>query len=396
MAASMRIYDEERRRRVVVRHHLGRTGGDGVVAVDGVAALHSSDPVTPYLAARARVAGLTVAHLDRLLFEERSLWRMHAMRRTLFVVRSDEVEVFEAGAARDIARKERKRLRDWLAAEMAPTEAEAWLEEVSARVVETISRRGEARTPEIVQDVPELDRTLVVGSGRWTTETPVSSRLLFLLAMEGDLVRTRQAGSWRSSQYAWAPADAWLRRPRGRLDEAEGRTALAARYLATHGPATMTDLRWWTGWTVANTRHALDGLEVTTVELDSGETGYLLAADTDPVDSIYPTVAFLPGLDPTPMGWKDRGWYLGPHGGELFDRNGNVGPTVWLDGRIVGGWAQRADSEVVYELLEEVGQEGETMVEVESRELTEWLDGTVVTPRFRTPLEKELSSEAIK
>ena len=65
-------------------------------------------------------------------------------------------------------------------------------------------------------------------------------------------------------------------------------------------------------------------------------------------------VALLPGLDPTVMGWKERDWYLGPHAARLFDRNGNAGPTVWSDGRVVGGWGQRRDGVVEAELLEPV------------------------------------------
>ena len=67
-----------------------------------------------------------------------------------------------------------------------------------------------------------------------------------------------------------------------------------------------------------------------------------------------------PTLDPTTMGWKEREWYLGPHERVLFDRNGNAGPTVWWDGRVVGGWSQREDGEIVFELLEDVGAERPT------------------------------------
>ena len=64
----------------------------------------------------------------------------------------------------------------------------------------------------------------------------------------------------------------------------------------------------------------------------------------------------------TTMGWKERDWYLGAHGPTLFDRNGNAGPTVWWDGRVVGGWSQRRDGEIVYRLLEDVGSEAERAV----------------------------------
>jgi hypothetical protein len=92
------------------------------------------------------------------------------------------------------------------------------------------------------------------------------------------------------------------------------------------------------------------------------------------------------------MGWKERTWYLGEHGGPLFDRNGNVGPSIWWGGRIVGGWGQIADGEVVFRLLEDIGTNGAESVAAEADRLTEWLAGVVVTPRFRTPLEVELAA----
>ncbi len=58
------------------------------------------------------------------------------------------------------------------------------------------------------------------------------------------------------------------------------------------------------------------------------------------------------------MGWQARDWFLGEHRAALFDRTGNIGPTVWWEGRVVGGWAQRASGEIVLRLLEDIGADG--------------------------------------
>ncbi|HEX2153324.1 MAG TPA: winged helix DNA-binding domain-containing protein [Acidimicrobiia bacterium] len=386
----MRIDDSERRRRLVWRHHLGRSAADPLEAVEGVAAFHSSDPVTPYLGMWARISDFEREQLDEALYEARVLWRMHAMRRTLFVVPSCRWPVFEAGASRDIARQERRRLEQWLAAEMPADTIPTWLEETSARVMEVVEK-GEFRTQELSGEVPELNRQIMMGSGKWRQKAPVSSRLLFLLAMEGSIVRTHPTGSWRSSGYRWTAASSWWDRAPSPMNEEEGRTALARRYLESHGPVTLVDLRWWTGWTAAKAKAALSRLEVVKVTLDSGDEGYVLADDAEFADEPAPTTAFLPGLDPTPMGWKERDWYLGPHGQALFDANGNVGPTVWVDGRIVGGWGQRPGGEVVFELLDEPRAEAVDRIEEEAGELATWLDGEVVSIRFKTPLERKLA-----
>ena len=157
------------------------------------------------------------------------------------------------------------------------------------------------------------------------------------------------------------------------------------------GPAPASDLQWWAGWTGAQTKAALAGLPVTEVDLD-GQAGVVLADDLDFPDGAPAAAALLPALDPTPMGWQSRSWYLGPHAPVLFDRTGNIGPSVWWAGRVVGGWAQRASGEVAYRLLEDIGTDGAAAVAASAGSLETWLGTARVTPRFRTPLERELSA----
>jgi hypothetical protein len=177
--------------------------------------------------------------------------------------------------------------------------------------------------------------------------------------------------------------------PRQPPDEA--RVELVRRWLARYGPATVADLRWWTGWAARLVQAALDRIEHVEVDLD-GEVGLVLAGDAEPVEQPPPWVRLLPALDATVMGWKRRDWYLGGHGPALFDRNGNAGPTVWCDGRVVGGWAQRSDGEIVHRLLEDIGREAQAELDALAARLTAWVGSIRVTPRFRTPLERELSS----
>ncbi|MGX1977236.1 DNA glycosylase AlkZ-like family protein, partial [Streptomyces kronopolitis] len=165
---------------------------------------------------------------------------------------------------------------------------------------------------------------------------------------------------------------------------------------ASYGPATVEDLKWWTGWTLTATRQALAAIGAVEVDLDDGTRGVALPDDLEPVAAPEPWAALLPALDPTAMGWKARDWYLDPaHVPRLFDRSGNIGPTVWWCGRIVGGWAQRADGEIVWRLLTDDGgcgsSEAAAAVTAEAARLAAWVGDVRVTPRFRSPLERELS-----
>ena len=64
---------------------------------------------------------------------------------------------------------------------------------------------------------------------------------------------------------------------------------------------------------------------------------------------------------------------------------------MWADGRIVGGWAQRRTGEVVHRLVEGTGGETASTVAQAAAELEAWLGPMRITPRFPTPLQKELS-----
>jgi hypothetical protein len=184
---------------------------------------------------------------------------------------------------------------------------------------------------------------------------------------------------------------AWLPGGLGHLDRADAQATLVRRWLRCFGPAPLDDLVWWTGWTKADTRRALATVAAVEVELDDEPgLGLVLPDDLEPDPAVEAWAALLPALDPTVMGWAQRGWYLGEHRHALFDRNGNAGPTVWWDGRIVGGWALRKDGEVRVRLLEDAGAEASSAIEREVQRLSAWLGPVRFTPRFPTPLEQSL------
>ena len=385
------ISDDQRRARLAWRHRLVPSArrDDPVQVTRSVVALHASDPATVHLTVVARMATARIEATERALYDDRSLVRMLGMRRTMFVVPTDLVAVVQASSSDDVAATQRRQLVRAIAAN-GIAEADAWLRDLEAAALAALVAHNGAHTSELTELVPELQRTITVGSGRWTTDVRMSTRVLLLLAADGHLVRGRPRGTWLSSQYRWIPASQWLGDPIGRLDPDRARADLARRWLARFGPATFDDLVWWTGWTRTRTRRAVAALDTVEVGLDAGTTGLVLAGDVDPVPRPPPWAALLPGLDPTPMGWKARGWYLGPHHDEVFDSNGNVGPTVWWNGRIVGGWTQDADGAIVYRLLTDISADGSAAVEAEVARLQPHLIGTAVTPRFPSPLDKAL------
>ncbi|MFF8610059.1 winged helix DNA-binding domain-containing protein [Streptomyces sp. NPDC015346] len=415
MGTKMRVITEdERRARLAVRHRLaGEARASSAVEVaNSLVALHATDPASVYLAVGARLRGGVggvegagdvadahrlrdagpVAELERALYEDRTLTRMHGMRHTIFVFPTALVPAVHASATRDVATRERASLLRHLTAGSA-YDAD-WLAETERLLLAELAVRGEATGAELGAAVPRLRAEYVYGVGtRQEGPQPLSSRLLRVLGMEGRIARGRPQGAWTSSRFRWT-----LTPDRPDPSDEDAHAELVRRWLAASGPATEADLKWWTGWKVTDVRKALAAIGTETVQLAEG-TGHVLPGDTEPVPAPEPWAALLPALDPTAMGWQYRDWYTDPaHKAALYDRSGNIGPTVWWNGRIVGGWAQRPDGEIVWRLLDDGGATGEaagvearSAIEAEAARLAGWVGDVRVTPRFRTPLERELA-----
>ncbi len=386
------ISTAERRARLARRHRVDPVHRADTVSevVRDVVCLHATDPATVYLSAWARMKEPSVAAVDDALYRERSVVRMLAMRRTMFVVSAEEAPILHAAASMGVARRERKRNED-LVAMLDVDDVASWLRDAEAATLHALHELGEATAQELSAAVPALRRKVRVNVGKkYEGDIGLSSRILIVLALEGQVVRGRPRGTWLSSQYRWAAVEDWLGGPMAELAVADAQAALMARWLARFGPGTEKDMRWWSGLTAREVRAALAVVRAVAVDLD-GETGYVLPGDETPVGPVEPWIALLPPLDPTTMGWQSRDWYLGPHKAAIFDSMGNAGPTIWCDGRIVGGWATRDGGEVATRLLEDVGSEATAAIDFEAERLSALLGSVRIYPRFPTPLQKDLS-----
>ncbi|WP_040834573.1 winged helix DNA-binding domain-containing protein [Nocardia brevicatena] len=389
------ISTTERRSRLGIRHRLAvpaRTDDIAEIARSMVV-LHATDPATVHLSAAARGMRVVPADVERALYDERTLLRMLAMRRTMFVAPVDLVPVLHAACGTDLAAKQRRTYARFLEqAGIGDGDAEGWLAAVADETHRALVARGAATGAQLSKDVPLLRTQLNTAPDKaYSRPTNITTWVLVLLGAEGRIVRCRPNGGWSSSQYTWAPIESWLPTGLAPLPADQARAELLRRWLRAFGPAPIGDLKWWTGWTAGQVRKTLSLLDVVEVDLD-GEPGLLLADDLDPVPAPDPWAALLPALDPTPMGWQSRSWYLGEHAPLLFDRNGNIGPSVWYDGRIVGGWAQRKDGEIVVRVLEDIGADARVLIDAEAERTATWYGDTRPVPRFRTPLERELTA----
>ena len=378
----------ERRTRLARRHHLAAEAAatDATTAARSLIGLHATDPATIFLSARARVPGLTTADVEAALYDELTLVKHLCMRRTMFVVPDDLLAVVhvacterDCGAAPQAARRRRRAGRH-------RARRRAMGARRRAHDARRPRRRGCHGCPAVAPDPraagqarlrrgQELGRddrcrregVQLVGGGRTDPPWPAVGFVDEQPAQMdiGTGVRSgpadrcgRPCGARASLAVGVRPGDA---RRRHLVDGTRGR-------FGAHGAR-----RHRRGRRRSRGRGGSGSRSPTTwCRSDLSSHGSRSC----------------PSLDPTTMGWKRREWYVGEHAPMLFDRNGNAGPTVWSDARIVGGWSQRPTGEVVVQLLEDVGSNVAATIASETASLQAWLGDTVVTARFPTPIDR--------
>jgi hypothetical protein len=389
------IPDDERRARLAVRHGIAATSRLSTPedATRAMTVLHSTEPATVHLSLHARVDGLRVGDVDRALYDDRSLVKQLAMRRTLFVFPRDLLPAAWGSASARVAAQLAARLAKEVEAAGHADDGSAWLDRARTEVVEALAGGTALTAQEVRERVPVLAKKLELAPGtKYAATVSLAPRVLTQLGVEGTVVRGVNAGHWRISKPRWTLMSDWLGDVMGDVpapaSAEEGYAELVRRWLGTFGPGTEADLVWWLGSTKTAVRAALAEVGAVAVSLDGGATGWVLPDDVEPAPGTGPWAALLPVLDPTVMGWKERAFYLGDHGPQLFDSNGNAGTTAWWDGRVVGCWVQDEAGVVEVRPLEPLPRAATAALATEAERLTAWLGGTRVSTVYPSPAMK--------
>jgi hypothetical protein len=385
---------------MVRRHHLGGDAPTPQAVTNALVALHATDPASVYLSVLARSSASTLTDVSAAMYERRDLVRWMAMRRTVFLLPRADVPVVQAAVSTPLAAVLRRRLISQLRRNGTEPpiddDLETWLAGAQERVEHALRARGSATGAELAADVPAL-RTFILPRAVSDRPQHVTSAFLAMLSAQGRIVRATPTGPWTSRHHRWEPVERWWPDSLPELTAEAAQRELARRWLARFGPATVEDLRWWAGWNKTTVRHALRELPVEDVDLH-GDTGIALADDEldEATPSLPPVATLLPALDPTPMGWKRRDWFFGIPQHNVFDNHGNIGPTLWWDGEIIGSWAVAASGEIRTTVLADRGAEARTAVRDAAARLRERLGGVVITPAIRTPLERSLVERVVQ
>ena len=297
---------------------------DVVQIVRDVGGLCATQPVTPYLSLAARSRSFVREDLDRELYTRRTLGRMRCMRKTIFLL-APELLVTAHWATRSLTVEASRRYLEFHSVSYQE------YHKVSQKVLELL--KGHELTAD------EIKRALKL---RWDV-----GMLLSLMCDQGLLIRGRLDHGWADTDYRYALFTdyfpSWHLEP---MSEREATMRLVRHYLASFGPATESDLAWWTGLGHMGVHIAVQHMrgEVIHVRIANRIQDYLmLRYDAEALSQLpplsQPIVNLLPSHDPYLMGYQQHDRYLDAHYTDrVFDQTGNVTSTILFNGQVIGVW----------------------------------------------------------
>jgi Winged helix DNA-binding domain len=169
-------------------------------------------------------------------------------------------------------------------------------------------------------------------------------RLTFLLH-RAEIEGVIASGARRGKQFTVALLNDLVPLSRT-LERDEALAELAHRYFTSHGPATLQDFAWWSGLTAADARAGLETVKSQFVKETIDDRVYWLSPSTPTTKVVSPTAYLLPPFDEYTVAYKDRSAILDRVHAQQA-RNSILGPTIAVDGQIVGTWKRTFNKDAV-------------------------------------------------
>jgi hypothetical protein len=301
---------------------LARSNAPAIDMIERLVGMQAQEPGDPYVALWSRLDDFDSQELSGLIAERRAV-RAQLMRATIHLV-----------SARDCLA-----LHPITQPVLARTFMSPWAKGLAGADVREVADAGLALLADRPRTRAELGAVL---APRWPDADPKA--LAHAVTFNTPLVQVPPRGLWGASgQATWAPAETWLQRE---LDPNASTDAIVLRYLAAFGPATVGDMRTWSGLT--GLRAVVERLRPRMRTFHDENGRELLDVPDAPLpdpDTPAPP-RYLPEYDNLVLSHADRSRMfngLGP--GPPFPRGRAIG-TLLVDGFYRANWRVTEDDGV--------------------------------------------------
>lgn len=146
-------------------------------------------------------------------------------------------------------------------------------------------------------------------------------------------------GKMKGKQITYALLEERVPKPKTKLTKEEALAKLAKRYFESHGPATLLDFSWWSGFPPTTSKLALNSIESELNSVEIENQTYWFGTDFSDENSFRESVHFLPAFDEILISYKTReASILLEHQPKAFTNNGIFKPVILENGKVIGTW----------------------------------------------------------
>lgn len=297
---------------------------DIVKIADDIGGLHATSSATTYLSLFIRAKKFHKEDLEKELYIKRNLGKIRYVRGTMYVLPKKMIPAAFSGQ-RSIRQPRLEKYFEFH--KIKPKEYKI----ISKQILGVL--KGKNMT---VQEIKTE-----IG-----TESKIS-QVLNLMCDEGQLIRGKPRGGWKSNLHTYHRMDeCFPDLDLFKVKEFDAKKQIILQYLKSFGPVTINDAAWWTKYTKTEIKSIIHdhGNKITQVKVSqNSEPHYILTSQKKTLQSMRlikkSIVCLLPTLDPYIMGYKDRDRYLDmDFFNYIFDRSGNGSASILVDGKIIGVW----------------------------------------------------------
>jgi hypothetical protein len=146
-------------------------------------------------------------------------------------------------------------------------------------------------------------------------------------------------GKRKGKQITYALLEERVSKPKNKLTKEEGLCKLALRYFESHGPATLLDFSWWSGFSPTICKSTINAIELQLNRITIDNQEYWFGKTNSKIDQFDKSVHFLPAFDEILISYKTReASILMEHQPKTFTNNGIFKPIIIENGKVIGTW----------------------------------------------------------
>ena len=200
------------------------------------------------------------------------------------------------------------------------------LDQTNSKIEKLLSGNNHLTREEIMQEL---------GIKKTSNEDFLSAALMMNAELDGLVCNGRTKGK----QITYALLEERVTKPNSKLTKEEGLAKLALKYFVSHGPATLHDFSWWSGFPPTFCQNAINAIKLQLNSIEINGQIFWFGNDSSDKNSFRESVHFLPAFDEILIAYKTREIsVLQEHQSKTFTNNGIFKPIILENSKVIGMW----------------------------------------------------------